>query len=182
MAEDFFVQGLQNIGYLLNVIIIPLATIMVGRKLLKEKKETGKLNDIRAIIFFIFFSFSNLVILEFFVRYQIYNSPLLAELFNGTLQGFNIYSLIVGFIASLGLMMVAVANRWDFLHYTSLFIFGGMILLYMLTGFDVILEPYIYLAGGASILFLYLTAFRVKDNGALALAIFFTLAFGTVLF
>jgi len=182
MAEDFFVQGLQNIGYLLNVIIIPLATIMVGRKLLKEKKETGKLNDIRAIIFFIFFSFSNLVILEFFVRYQIYNSPLLAELFNGSLQGFNIYSLIVGFIASLGLMMVAVANKWDFLHYTSLFIFGGMILLYMLTGFDVILEPYIYLAGGASILFLYLTAFRVKDNGALALAIFFTLAFGTVLF
>lgn len=182
MAEDLFLQGVQNIGYILSVIVIPLATIIIGRTLLKEKKSTGKLNDIRAIIFFIFFSFSNLVILEFFVRYQIYNSPFLAELFNGSLQGFNLYSLIVGLIASLGLMMVAVANRWDFLHYTSLFIFGGMILLYMLTGFDVILEPYIYLAGGASILFLYLTAFRVKDNGALALAIFFTLAFGTVIF
>ena len=182
MAEDLFLNGLQNIGYLLNVIIIPLATFMIGRKLLKEKKATGKLNDIRAIIFFIFFSFSNLVILEFLIEIQIYSSPFIIELFGGGLNGFNLYSLIVGLIASLGIMMVAVANRWDFLHFTSIFFFGGMILLYMFTGFYALLEPYIYFAGGASIVFLYLTAFRVKDNGALALAIFFTLAFGTVIF
>lgn len=185
MAEDLFLHGLQNIGYLLNVIVIPLATIIVGRKLLKEKKATGKLNDIRAIIFFIFFSFSNLVILEFLIGTQFYDAAtraFLAELFGGNFDGFNIYSLVIGLIASLGLMMVAVANRWDFLHYSSLFFFGGMILLYAFTGFSALLEPYVYFAGGASIVFLYLTAFRVKDNGALALAIFFTLAFGTVIF
>ena len=183
MAEDLFLHGLQNIGYLLNVIIIPLATIIVGKKLLKEKKATGQLNDIRAIIFFIFFSFSNLVILEFLIEIEVYSSSsILGDLFGGTLNGFNIYSLVVGLIASLGLMMVAVANRWDFLQYTSLFFFGGMFLLYAFTGFYGFLEPYIYFAGGASILFLYLTAFRVKDNGALALAVFFTLAFGTVIF
>jgi len=182
MAEDLFLHGVQNIGYLMNVIAIPLATILIGRKLLKEKKATGKLNDIRALIFFIFFSFSNLVILEFLVGTQFYSSPLLAELFGGNLGGFNIYSMVIGLIASLGLMMVAVANRWDFLHYTSLFFFGGMVLLYLFTGFESLLTPYIYFAGGTSIVFLYLTGIRVKDNGALALAIFFTVAFGSAIF
>lgn len=182
MAEDLFLHGLSNLGYLLNIIIIPLATIIVGRKLLKEKKATGELNEIRALTFFILFSFSNLVILEFLIRTQIYSSPVLAELFGGNFDSFNIYSLVIGLIASLGLMLVTTANRWEFLHFAALFFFGGMILLYAFTGYDALLEPYIYFAGGVSVVFLYLTAFRVKDNGALALAIFFTLAFGTVIF
>ena len=65
MAEDFFLHGLQYIGSLMNVIIIPLATIIVGRKLLKEKKATGKLNDIRASTFFIFLVFHSLFYLNF---------------------------------------------------------------------------------------------------------------------
>ena len=182
MAEDLFLHGLENIGYLLNVIIIPLATIIVGRKLLKEKKTTGKLNDIRASTFFIFFSFSFLVLLEFLIRLQVYETPHIANFYGGNYRGFNIYSLVTGLIASIGISIVALANRWDFLQYTSHFFYIGMILLYAFTGFDAFLEPYIYFAGGTSIVFLYLTAFRVKDNGALALAIFFTLAFGTVFF
>ena len=83
MAEDLFLHGVQNIGYLLNVIVIPLATIIVGRKLLKEKKATGKLNDIRASTFFIFFSFSFLVLLEFLIRMEVYDTPLLANLYGG---------------------------------------------------------------------------------------------------
>ena len=181
MAEDFFLHGLQYIGSLMNVIIIPLATIIVGRKLLKEKKATGKLNDIRASTFFIFFSFSFLVVLEFLIRIQVYSTPLLGNLYGGNYRSFNIYSLVTGLIASMGITLVTLANRWDFLQFTSLFFFGGMILLYAFTGFDAFLEPYIYFAGGGSIIFLYFTAFRVKDNGALAMAIFFTLAFGTVI-
>ena len=182
MAEDFFLHGLQYIGSLMNVIIIPLATIIVGRKLLKEKKATGKLNDIRASTFFIFFSFSFLVLLEFLIRLEVYDTPLLANLLGGNYRGFNIYSLVTGLIVSMGITIVTLANRWDFLQYTSLFFYGGMILLYAFTGFDAFLEPYIYFAGGGSMIFLYITAFRVKDNGALAMAIFFTLAFGTVIF
>ncbi|NVM46932.1 MAG: hypothetical protein HWN79_18655 [Candidatus Lokiarchaeota archaeon] len=181
MAEDLFLHGLQYIGSLMNVIIIPLATIIVGRKLLKEKKATGKLNDIRASTFFIFFSFSFLVILEFLIRMEVYDTPHLANFYGGNYNGFNIYSLVIGLIASMSITIVTLANRWDFLQYTSLFFYGGMILLYVFTGFDALLEPYIYFAGGGSIIFLYFTAFRVKDNGALAMAIFFTLAFGTVI-
>ena len=182
MAEDFFLHGLQYIGSLLNVIIIPLATIIVGRKLLKEKRATGKLNDIRASTFFIFFSFSFLVLLEFLIRMEVYDTPLLANLLGGNYKGFNIYSLVIGLIVSMGFTIVTLANRWDFLQFTSLFFFGGMIILYAFTGFDAFLEPYIYIAGGGSMIFLYITAFCVKDNGALAMAIFFTLAFGPAIF
>jgi hypothetical protein len=181
MAEDFFLHGLEYIGSLLNVIVIPLATIIVGRKLLKEKKATGKLNDIRASTFFIFFSFSFLVLLEFLIRLQVYSTPLLANLYGGNYKSFNIFSLVTGLIVSMGITIVTLANRWDFLQFTSLFFYGGMILLYAFTGFDALLEPYIYFAGGGSMIFLYFTAFRVRDNGALAMAIFFTLAFGTVI-
>jgi hypothetical protein len=181
MVEDLFLNGLQNIGSLLNVIVIPLATIIVGRKLLKEKKATGKLNDIRASTFFIFFSYSFLVLLEFLIRLDVYDTPHLANFFGGNYNGFNIYSIVIGLIASMSISIVTLANRWDFLQYTALFFYGGMVLLYIFTGFDALLEPYIYIAGGGSIIFLYFTAFRVKDNGALAMAIFFTLAFGIVI-
>ena len=177
MAEDLFIHGLQYIGSLMNVIIIPLATIIVGRKLLREKKLTGKLNDVRASTFFIFLSFSFLVLLEFLLRLGVYTTPDMANLYGGNYKSFNIFSLVTGLIASLAITIITLANRWDFLQHTSLFFYGGMILLYAFTGFDAMLEPYIYIAGGGSIVFLYFTAFRVKDNGALAMAIFFTLAF-----
>jgi len=181
MAENLFLHGLEYIGSLMNVIIIPLTTVIVGRKLLKEKKATGKLNDIRASTFFIFFSYSFLVLLEFLIKLNVYETPHLANFYGGNYKGFNIYSLVVGLIASMSITIITLANRWDFLQYTSLFFYGGMVLLYAVTGFDAFLEPYIYFAGGGSIIFLYFTAFRVKDNGALALAIFFTLTFGTVI-
>jgi hypothetical protein len=182
MVENIFLSSITQLGYILNIIVIPLATIIVGRKLVKEKRTTGRYNAIRGLIFTIFFSFSILVILEFFVNSPVFNLPLLIELFGDGFESFGLNTLIIGIIASLGLTMVATANRWEFLYYTSLFIFGGMILLYIFTGFEALLTPYIYFAGGASIVFLYLTGFRVKDNGALALAIFFTIAFGTVIF
>ena len=182
MAEDIFLNNMTQLGYILNIIVIPIATIIVGRKLIKEKRITGRYNAIRGLIFLIFFSFSILVTLELLVNAPVFNLPLLVELFGSGFESFGLNTLIIGIIASLGLTMVATANRWEFLYYTSLFFFGGMILLYLFTGFEGFLTPYIYFAGGASIIFLYLTGFRVKDNGALALAIFFTIAFGTVIF
>ena len=77
--------------------------------------------------------------------------------------------------------MIFYANRWESLYYSALFFYGGMVILFLLTGFDIWLETYIMIFGATSIGFLYLTAFRVKDNGALGLAIFFTIAFGSVI-
>jgi hypothetical protein len=118
--------------------------------------------------------------LEFVVSYHPESLPWLAEIFGG-FEGLNLYTFIIGFIATLGISLIAVANRWEVLYLTSLFFFGGMVILYLLTGYDAMIMPYIYISGILSVGFLYMTGFRVKDNGALGLAVFFTLAFVTVI-
>lgn len=180
MADDVLTTTLAHLGYSMNFFIIPIATLLVGIKLFRERKATGKFNAVRLTIFSIFSTFSVLVILEFLVNVPVEKLPLLVNSFGGNLDQLNLYTFLIGTIASLGITLIAVANRWESLYFTSLFFYGGMIILFLLTGFDDLLMVYVYITGGMSIVFLYLTAFRVKDNGALALAIFFTIAFGSV--
>jgi hypothetical protein len=180
MVEDVFTTTIAHLGYSLNLIIIPIAALFVGIKLYRERKANGKFNYVRMTIFSIFASFSVLVIFEFLVNVPVEKSPFLVQIFGTGFEGFNLYTFLIGLIASLGLTLISVANKWGSMYYASLFFYGGMVILFFLTGFDEFLMPYVYISGGASIVFLYLTAFRIRDNGALALAIFFTIAFGSV--
>jgi hypothetical protein len=180
MVDDVLVATLAHLGFSLNLFIIPITALIVGIKLFREKKSTGKYNFVRVTIFSIFTTFSVLVILEFLVNVPVVKSALLVDLFVGDFEGLNLYTFLIGIIASLGLTLIAVANRWESFYYSSLFFYSGMVILFLFTGFDDFLMIYVYISGSLSIIFLYLTAFRVKDNGALALAIFFTIAFGSV--
>jgi len=178
--SDILAHILTQFGYLGNLIIIPLATFIFGRKLSKIKKETGKTNKMSSIIFRIFFVFSILVIFEFIVNAEGIDVPIIDQMFGSGIATFNIYSLLIGTIATLGMSLMFFGYRWEALYDLGIYFFGGMYIFYMLTGFDAWLESYIYIAGVLSIFFLYLTGFRIKDNGALGLAVFFTLAFGTL--
>ena len=44
----------QLVGNYLGIIVIPIMTIILGRKVLKERKQINQLNIIRFIIFCIF--------------------------------------------------------------------------------------------------------------------------------
>ena len=175
---DFFITQL---GYYLDAILIPLATAIVGRKLVKDKKVAGTYNPIRALIFGIFLCFSALGIIEFFLSVFPFELPLLNEWFGGGIENFDLYGFLIGTMVTLGLTMIFYANSWEFLYYSAIFFYGGMLLLFLFTGFDAFLETYIMIAGAVGVVFLYFTGIRVKDNGALGLAIFFTIAFGTIL-
>lgn len=166
-------------GYFLDGIIIPLATAIVGRKLIKEKKATGKFNPIRSLIFGIFLSFSALGIIELILEY-VPGLTLLDEWFGGGIENFDFYGFLIGTMVTLGLTMVFFAYRWESLYYSAIFFYGGMIVLFFFTSFDAWLEMYITIIGAIGVVFLYVTGFRVKDNGALGLAIFFTISFMTV--
>jgi hypothetical protein len=179
MVEELYIQIIADIGYILNAFVIPIATAILGLKLRREKKSMGHYNPVRLIIFGIFCSFSVLVILEFMTIFYPTSLPLLTQIFGG-FEGLSLYTFLIGIIASLRLTLVAFANRWEMLYFFPFFFYGGMLIFFILTSFDLLLMPYIYMAGALSIMFLYITGFRIKDNGALALAIFFTLAFGTV--
>ncbi|MHA1106106.1 MAG: hypothetical protein ACTSPN_10370 [Promethearchaeota archaeon] len=176
---DLWVENLQQWGYLLSALMIPLAAIILGRKVFKNKRENGRYNPVRLLIFIVFSLFAVLSILEFFVEMNI--SPVLNQLFGYNIETINLYSILIGTMASLGLTLAFYANRWEAFYYLTIFIFGGMIIFYYLTGFDAWVENYIIMTGVGSLIFMYLTGFRLKDNGALGIAIFFTLSFSTLL-
>jgi len=178
MAEDIFLTNLRFSGYILSAILIPMAAIILGRKLYKEKSITGTFNRIKLITFGIFFCFATMSILELIVEMNWF--PLLGQIFGFNIDTVNLYSILIGTMVSLGLTMVFYANRFEVLYYSALMFFAGMIFFYYFTGFDAWLEGYIYLAGAISLIFMYLTSFRIKDNGALGLAIFFTLVFSVL--
>ena len=46
MVEDILLENLRIVGLLLSATLIPLATLILGRKILKEKKSTGNFNNI----------------------------------------------------------------------------------------------------------------------------------------
>ncbi len=170
---------LSNLGFIANVssaIFIPLATLVLGRKLLKDKKTTGQYNMVRLLIFITFLDFSILALTEFIIKDVLLRAPALIDPYNAT---FGLYNILVAMMITLGLTLIFYINKLEFLYYTPIFFFTGMYIFYLFTGFDSWLEDYTTLGGAASIIFLFFTAFRVKDNGALGIAIFFTLAFST---
>ncbi|NHJ21963.1 MAG: hypothetical protein EAX91_13535 [Candidatus Lokiarchaeota archaeon] len=170
---------ITQLGLFLDGLLIPFATFILGRKLLKQKKATGKYNPIRVLIFGVFFSFSVLGIIELILEYMP-GLTLLDEWFGSGITNFNIYGFLIGTMVTFGLTMIFFAYRWESLQYSALFFYGGMIVFFFLTGYDAWLEMYIIITGLAGVIFLYVTGIRVKDNGALGLAIFFTIAFVTI--
>jgi hypothetical protein len=102
--------------------------------------------------------------------------PVIIVPYNAT---FGLYNTLVAMMITIGLTLIFYINRVEFLYYAPIFFFTGMYIFYLFTGFDSWLEDYTTYGGVASIIFLFFTAFRVKDNGALGIAIFFALAFST---
>jgi hypothetical protein len=76
---------------------------------------------------------------------------------------------------------VFYANGFETLYYSSAFIFGGMFITFLLTDYAGFLIPYIFTGGTIAVTFLFVTGFRLKDNGSLGLAIFASLIFPTLI-
>ena len=75
MSELVLLDVLGNIGTIFGFIAIPLATIILGIKLFKEKLLTNSWNYIRIIIFTTFLSFSIYAVAE----YIAYSSPIASQ-------------------------------------------------------------------------------------------------------
>ncbi len=176
MIYDDVVTNLGLIANFGSAIFIPLATLVLGRKLLMDKKATGRYNMVRVLIFLTFLDFSILTLTEVIANDILLTPPVIIVPYNAT---FGLYNILVAMMITIGLTLIFYINRVEFLYYTPIFFFTGMYIFYLFTGFDSWLEDYTTYGGVASIIFLFFTAFRVKDNGALGIAIFFALAFST---
>ena len=164
----------------LGIIIIPIMTIILGRKVILERREIEKLNMIRFIIFCIFLTLSWMLIWEF-----IYESTPLGDVLNVELiisiNTFSFYSFGLGLMITLAISMVSYTNRWESLYYISFFIFAGMFIVFLSTEISIFLLPYVFAGGVIAVVFLFATGFKLKDNSSLGLAIFATLIFPTLI-
>ncbi len=174
------VDLVEVVANYLGIIIIPIMTIILGRKVFRERKQIKKLNMIRFINFCIFLTLSWLLIWEF-----LYESTPLGDFLNPELiisiDTFSLYSFGLGFMITLALAMVAYTNRLESLYFISFFIFAGMFIVFLLTEIAIFLLPYVFAGGVISVVFLFATSFRLRDNSSLGIAIFATLVFPTLI-
>ena len=169
-----YLKSLENY---LQLIVIPLISIILAIKLLNERKETGETNYIRLYILLVFLSFTYLVTIEF-IHQEL--NLLSVEAYGSESNSFSFYNFALAIIGTFALSMVFYANQWESLYYLPFFFFGALIILFIFTGFYAFLMFYIYLTCVISLAFMYYTSFRLKDNGALGIGIFFTIAFMTL--
>ncbi len=173
------VDLVEVVANYLGIIVIPLMTIILGQKVFRERRQINKFNMIRFINFCIFLTLSWLLAWEF-----LYESTPLGEFLNPDLiisiNTFSLYSFGFGFMITLALAMVTYTNRWESLYFISFFIFAGMFIVFLLTEIAIFLLPYIFTGGVISVVFLYATGFKLRDNSSLGLAIFATLLFPTL--
>jgi len=177
---------LQTIDYVelianyLGIIIIPIMTIILGRKVFLERRQIKKFNMIRLLIFCIFLTLSWILLWEFLYESTAFRDVLDAELIIA-MNRFSFYSFGLGLMITLALSMVSYINRWESLYYLSFFIFAGMFIVFLITEVIIFLLPYVFAGGVIAVVFLFATGFKLKDNSSLGLAIFATLVFPTLI-
>jgi len=174
------VDLVEVVANYLGITIIPIMTIILGRKVILERRKINKFNMIRFIIFCIFLTLSWLLMWEF-----LYESTPLGGVLNYELvkaiYTFSLYSFGIGLMITLSLVMMTYINRWESLYYVPFFIFAGMFIVFLLTEIAIFLIPYIFAGGVIAVVFLFATGLRLKDNSSFGLAIFATLIFPTLM-
>lgn len=183
MTQNSVLFYIEQTGNVLSLIILTIMTAIVGFRFLREFKKNNYFNPIRLCIFFIFLGFSLMSLFEFLFQTLPPTSelPYAEEILGKDADYFGLYNISLSIMITFALTMIAITNRWKLFYYLPTFIIVGMYLLYLYSGFYAFLMPYVYGSGVISIAFLYITAFRLKDNGSLGLGIFFTLAFVSLL-
>ncbi|MBD3195158.1 MAG: hypothetical protein GF317_08895 [Candidatus Lokiarchaeota archaeon] len=169
---------LQSLGRYLAITIFTLMVLILLWRLIKERKETEKINYIRLITLLIFASiyFSN--IWEF-LGFETTIVPL--EFIGFDAEDFSLYYFGLGLAVSLGILLTAYINQLKRFYFTSLFIFFGLFILFLYTGTSLIFLPYLYICGILALISQFYTGYKYRDNGAMGIAIFFAIAFITIL-
>ena len=168
---------MRQINIITRFIVLILAMVKLGTKVIKEKNETDSYNIITILMMCIF---SGLLWINTVLTLNLL-TPLGARMTEASLSKdpshFSLITIGMGFCLMFGLIMVFYANQWEALYFSPLFLFGGLLTFWLITGNENLLYVFITISGVITISFLIITGFRLKDNGALGLGIAFTITF-----
>lgn len=177
MNIEEFRTLLSLINAYAEFILLPLMAILMLRKVLNEKKKTGEINYIRLILTFVFTSFSFAIIVEFLNGRTILGNFIPDELIDNGGDSFGLYNIGIGLVVSFGILLASYVSQKETFYYVPFFIFGGMYVYYLITGYDAWLMDYIEYGAIIGLLSLFYVGLRYRDNGSLGLGIFFIFAF-----
>lgn len=177
---DLFSNLLQSMGRYISVFIVfPLIISILSIRFIKETRKSKGINYIRLIILCIFLSVFWVEIWELLGNEMPFVS---LELSGFESEDFSFYNFGLGLAVSLGLVLGAYLYRIESLYLTSIFAFFGLFVIFLYTGTSIFLMPFIYLCGIASLVVLFYTGVKLKDNGALGVALYFFIMFLTLFF
>ncbi|TFF89244.1 MAG: hypothetical protein EU549_01295 [Promethearchaeota archaeon] len=181
MEINIFFDYLNILYLYLSIIVIPLLTFILSFKAVKQRKTTGKWSYIRLLVIGGLFAFSWITIWKFLFDETSINIIISKELYGIDAPGFSLYNIGLLLLVTFGLTIVFYGNGLESMYYAPFLIFFGMLAFHLVTGFSAWLRIYTYIIGFISLIFLYFTGLRIRDNGSLGLAIIFTLAIAALL-
>jgi hypothetical protein len=170
-------QANEVLEILIIFIVAPIMIVAHGRRMIIEKAERGSVSIVKKIILIAFIleflsGFSNFI---FLVDWLPSVPPFRLNSFD---DGLGINTIVTGLVVTIGLTLVVYMFNLERIQFTPAYVIAAIILYYFASGGHSELYPYyIYIGGVAGLLFMYLASFRLKDNFALGLSLFYTLTF-----
>lgn len=175
IGQISFEAGLGFFTNLLGVVAIVIMVITLIIKLIDYHDKTNNWDIIRLLMIIWFLGILYFNTWEFLY----YNTPLREVIplswIDTDYSTIVVQSLSVPVVIVCGLYIVGHANNWLVLKIVPLIYFTIVILLIVLIDFNALYLPSMLIGYLAVLVFLLFTGFKLKDNGALGLAIFFIL-------
>lgn len=151
--------------------------LLYVRRMINEHKRLGKVTAVKKIVLIAFFielcsGFMNLIFIANWL-------PAVPPFYvNSSGDGIALDTITTGLTVTIGISFVFYLFNFERLFYTPFYAMLAIIFYYFVSGGHSELFPYyVYIGGVGALLLLYIASFRLHDNYAIGLAIFYTIAF-----
>jgi hypothetical protein len=166
----------------LMVIIIPIMLASHGRRMFIDKRERGVVTVVKKIVFvaFVIQFMSGFINILFDYGVLPRTAPLYISSSN---EGLALNTLTTALTVTVGLYFVFFLFNMERLLYTPFYAMGAIILyLFASGGHSEIYPYYMYIGGIAALVLIFAASFRLRDDYALGLAIFYAFSFLDIIF
>lgn len=156
--------------------------IMIGALMyrnIRTYRAEGFWNWSRTMI--VISNFSNLYTTTARLIYNLTGFPSIPNYIDATTSPASIIDIIRVLMVVTGMMFVFYINEWDVVLFLPVYIYIGGIIFYIATGIGWFFETYLIFGGLFTLIMVYEAGFRVRDDDALGLGVYYSFEFAAFL-
>lgn len=161
------------------LVLVPM--VMLGSILVRIRSDIRTKGGTSKVKFLIMVAF----ILEIYsgiINLPIIRGGLIPETFYpSTDEGIGLGSAQTGAVVVLGMVLVFYLFGWERLLYMPIYLYGAIIFYFLISGLDDIFPVFVYAGGIFALVMLYIASFKMRENNALGLTVFYTISFGDII-